>query len=76
MLVSELLRSRVVTKEGQSLGRVHDLVFEVPEFPIKGGAPMTLVGLVVGRKEIPWRAVTRTGTGRLQVDPAQIEEAR
>jgi hypothetical protein len=65
MLLSELLGSRVVTAEGNDLGRVHDLVL-VQDGPMgaNGRAGLRLHALAVGRRSFGARLGYAQGSVR------------
>ena len=52
MLLSDLLEAEVVTREGETLGRVHDVRASVLQRRSPAGHQLRIVGLVIGGRGI------------------------
>jgi sporulation protein YlmC with PRC-barrel domain len=61
MRLSDLLEAEVVTEEGDSLGRVHDVRVRELERRTSDGYRLRVVGLVTGRRGIRERLGIDTG---------------
>jgi sporulation protein YlmC with PRC-barrel domain len=61
MRLSDLLEAEVVTEDGESLGRVHDVRVRQLERRTSDGYRLRVVGLVTGRRGIRERLGIDTG---------------
>jgi sporulation protein YlmC with PRC-barrel domain len=77
MRLSDLLEAEVVTEDGESLGRVHDVRVRELERRTSDGYRLRVVGLVTGRRGIRERLGIDTGrTERPIADRDLIEWER
>ena len=60
MRISDLLEARVVTEDGEQLGRVHDVRVRILERRTPDGHQMRVLGLVTGGRGIRERLGTDT----------------